>query len=63
VLVPAADYTDRAFGAVLPFYDLKRKGDISQALDLVRSRIMNLQTFNWGKLVALIEQTGSRTSE
>jgi Fe-S-cluster containining protein len=62
VLVPIADYTDRAFSAVLSFYNMKREGDLSQALKLIRSQIMNLQTFDWGKLVAVIEQTGSRRS-
>jgi hypothetical protein len=45
---------------MLPFYNMKREGDLSQALKLIRSRIMNLQTFDWGRLVAVIEQTGSR---
>jgi Fe-S-cluster containining protein len=63
VLVPVADYTDRAFAAVLPFYNMKMEGDLSQAIKLIRSQILNLQTFNWGKLVAMIEQTGSRSSD
>jgi hypothetical protein len=63
VLVPISDYTDRAFAAVLPFYDMKREGDLTRAVKLVRSQIMNLQTFNWNKLVALIEQTGSPASD
>jgi Fe-S-cluster containining protein len=62
VLVPIADYTDRAFAAVLPFYNMKREGDLSQALKLIRSQIMNLQTFEWRRLVAVIEQTASRRS-
>ena len=62
VLVPIADYTDRAFAAVLPFYNMKREGDLSQALKLIRSQIMNLQTFDWRRLVAVIEQTVSRRS-
>jgi uncharacterized protein len=62
VLVPIADYTDRAFAAVLPFYNMKREGDLSQALKLIRSQIMNLQTFDWRRLVAVIEQTASRRS-
>jgi Fe-S-cluster containining protein len=63
VLVPIAEYTDRAFAAVLSFYDLKREGDLSHVVKLIRSRIMNLQTFDWGKLVVMIEQAGNRTSE
>ena len=62
VLVPLSDYTDRAFAAVLSFYNMKKEGDLSRALKLIRSRIMNLQTFDWGKLVAVIEQTGFRRS-
>jgi len=63
VLVPIADYTDRAFAAVLPFYNMKREGDLSRAIKLIRSQIMNLQTFNWGRLLAMIEQTGSLKSD
>jgi len=59
VLVPIADYTDRVFASVLPFYNMKREGDVSQAIKLIRAQIMNLQTFNWDKLVAMIEQAGS----
>ena len=62
VLVPLTDYTDRAFAAVLPFYNMKREGDLSQALKLIRSQIMNLQTFDWRRLVAVIEQTGASRS-
>ena len=63
VLVPIADYTDRAFAAVLLFYNMKREGDLSHAIKLIRSQIMNLQTFNWGRLVTLIEQTGAHTTD
>ncbi len=63
VLIPLADYTDRAFAAVLPFYNMRREGDLSHALKHVRSQITNLRTFDWGKLVAMIEQTGTRASD
>lgn len=56
VLVPIADYTDRAFACVLAFYRLPQEGDISRSIRLVRSQIMNLQTFDWKKLAALLEQ-------
>jgi Fe-S-cluster containining protein len=56
VLVPLTDYTDRAFAAVLPFYNMKREGDLSASVKLIRSQIMNLQTFDWKKLVALMER-------
>ncbi len=63
VLVPIAEYTDRAFAAVLPFYNMKPEGDIAKAIKLIRSQIMNLQTFDWKKLVALLDKTGSRNRE
>jgi uncharacterized protein len=63
VLVPIADYTDRAFAAVLPFYNRQTEADLFQAIKLIRSQIMNLQTFNWGTLVAMIERTGCPKSD
>ena len=59
VLVPIADYTDRAFAAVLPFYNMKREGDLSRSIKLIRSQILNLQTVDWSKLVAMLEQIGA----
>ena len=49
VLTPLADYTDRAFAAVIPFYELVET-DPAAAIRLIRAQIMNLQTFDWGKL-------------
>jgi Fe-S-cluster containining protein len=57
VLVPLADYTDRAFAVVLPFYNMQRGGDRSQAIKLIRAQIMNLQTFNWDTLVSMIDKS------
>ncbi len=59
VLTPIPEYTDRVFAAVLPFYNLKPGADTAAAVRLIRSQIMNLQTFDWGKLVALMEKTAS----
>ena len=59
VLMPVADYTDRAFAAVLPFYGLKREG-AAEAIKLVRSQIMNLRSFDWSKLVAIMDKSGPR---
>ncbi len=56
VLTPITEYTDRAFAAVLPFYNIGAGGDIASAIRLVRSQIMNLQAFDWNKLVAVIEK-------
>ncbi len=55
VLTPIQDYTDRVFATVLPFYDLKKESDADKAVRLVRSQMMNLQTFDWNRLVAIIE--------
>jgi Fe-S-cluster containining protein len=57
VLVPLPEYIDRAFAAVLPFYNIKENNDSAGAVRLVRSQIMNLQTYDWKKLVALLDQT------
>ncbi len=63
VLTPIADYTNRAFAAVLPFYQIKREGNAAAAITLVRSQIMNLQAFDWKKLVAIIEKRESLSTE
>ena len=60
VLVPVADYTDRAFAAALPFYNMKREGGLAEAIKLVRSQIMNLRSFDWSKLVAIMDKSGLR---
>jgi Fe-S-cluster containining protein len=56
VLVPIEDYTDRAFSDVLAFYGIKKNDDLTRALRLVRSQIMNLQTYNWSKLLHTMEK-------
>jgi len=56
VLVPLPQYTDRVFITILPFYNMKQEGDIAAAIKLIRSQIMNLQDFDWKKLVVVIEQ-------
>jgi len=60
VLEPIQDYTDRAFAAVLPFYNMKRDGDTISVVKLIRSQIMNLQTYDWKKLIVLMEKFDSR---
>ncbi len=62
VLDPLQDYTDRAFAAVLPFYNMK-EDDSARAVRLIRSQIMNLQTYDWKKLVALLDQTAAEKKE
>jgi Fe-S-cluster containining protein len=60
VLVPIADYTDRAFVAAAPFYAVKAGGDPAKITRLIRSQIMNLQTVDWKKLAALIDKNPSK---
>jgi uncharacterized protein len=62
VLTPIPGYADRAFGAVLPFYNMKREGDIAKSIKLVRTQIMNLQAFDWSKLVVALDRSGSASS-
>ena len=56
VLTPDQEYLDRTFAAVLPFYGLKREGDVSAALRAIRSQIMNLLSFDWSKLAVLMKK-------
>jgi Fe-S-cluster containining protein len=60
VLVPIEEYTDRAFSAILAFYDLKKNDDPARSLRLVRSRIMNLQTYDWSKLLLAMGKAPAR---
>lgn len=55
VLVPPLDYMDRSFAAVLSLYQLDLR-DVARSIKTVRAQIMNLRTFNWTKLAALLEQ-------
>jgi Fe-S-cluster containining protein len=56
VLQPDQNYLDRVFAAVLPFYNLKREGDLSIAIRTIRGQIMNLLSFDWSKLASLMEK-------
>ena len=53
--MPMADYTDRAFAAVLSFYQLEGERDIAKAVTLVRNQIMNMQEYDWKKLAKVME--------
>ncbi len=59
VLDPISDYTDRAFAMVLPFYNMKKEADLSPAIKLIRSQIMNLHSFDWKKLATIMENASS----
>jgi hypothetical protein len=65
VLVPLADYTDRVFLAVLPFYRLSER-DPGNAVQKVRKQPVNLQEYDWRKLaevMALKEAAGPEQDE
>ena len=59
VLPPLPDYLDRAFGAVLPFYPMKKEVDPAAGIRKVRAQIMNLLSFDWSKLAGLMEKDKS----
>jgi hypothetical protein len=59
VLQPDQEYLDRAFSAVLSFYKLTGEGDLSRAVRTIRAQIMNLHSFDWSKLAALLEKSAS----
>jgi hypothetical protein len=56
VLQPLESYIDRAFARVLPLYSLQAEKDGSAAVRKVRAQIMNLLSFDWSKLAALMEK-------
>jgi Fe-S-cluster containining protein len=59
VLQPDQKYLDRVFAAVLPFYNLKREEDLSRAIRTVRAQIMNLLSYDWSRLAALMAKGSS----
>jgi Fe-S-cluster containining protein len=63
VLEPIIDYKERAFAAVIPFYNFKKERDLSAAIRIIRSQIMNIQTFDWKKLVGIMENYDARKSK
>ena len=54
--MPLPEYTDRAFAAVVMFYELEREGNVAKAVKLIRAQIMNLQEYDWKKLVKVMEE-------
>jgi Fe-S-cluster containining protein len=56
VLTPIQAYTDRAFSVMLPYYGVPDKGDRQKAIaDIIHTRAVNLQSFDWKKLVRLMD--------
>lgn len=62
VLVPLPDYTDRAFASVLKFYELEKEREVAKAVKLIRAQIMNLQEYDWKKLVKIMEEVNPGAS-
>jgi Fe-S-cluster containining protein len=62
VLQPDQEYLDRAFAAVLPFYNLKKEGDLAGAIRTIRAQIMNLHSFDWSKLAVIMEKEASSSA-
>jgi Fe-S-cluster containining protein len=60
VLQPIPEYLDRAFAAVIPLYPGVRKEDVSAAIRMIRSQIVNLLSYEWSKLAALMEKNGEK---
>jgi Fe-S-cluster containining protein len=56
VLQPLESYIDRAFERVLPLYNMKAGKDPAAGIRTVRGQIMNLLSFDWSKLAALMEK-------
>ena len=61
VLEPIPAYLDRAFGAVIPLYSLKADGDAAAAIRTIRKQIMNLLSYDWSKLVSLMDSHAERS--
>jgi hypothetical protein len=47
VLVPLADYTDRAFNAVAAFYGMGSERDREKVVRHIKGKILNLQEHDW----------------
>ena len=60
VLQPIQNYADRTFAAVLPFYGVRQGADRAKAVQVVRSQALNLQTYDWEKLLAKLEEFDSK---
>ena len=60
--VPLPGYVEQSFAAVLPFYQLEKERDVAKAVKLVRAQIMNLQEYDWKKLVKVMEEVNPGAS-
>lgn len=61
VLTPIWDYTNQAFSVMLPFYGIADKAGKSQAIkNIIHTQVINLQSYDWKKLVKIIEGFDSK---
>lgn len=61
VLTPIQEYTDLAFSVMLPYYGITNKGDRQKAIaHIIHTHAVNLQSFEWKKLVRLMNEFESR---
>ncbi|HXX54204.1 MAG TPA: YkgJ family cysteine cluster protein [Thermodesulfovibrionales bacterium] len=61
VLIPIREYTERAFSTMLPYYGTANKGDRQKAIaHIIHTQAVNLQSFDWKKLVRLMDDFDSR---
>lgn len=61
VLTPMHEYTDRAFSLMLPYYGITNKDGRRKAIaHIIHTRAVNLQSFEWKKLVRLMDKFDSR---
>ncbi len=60
VHVPLPGYVNQPFAAVPPFYQRDKEKDITKAVNLVRAQIMNLQEYDWKKLVKVLEEVTTK---
>jgi len=63
VLDQIPEYTDRAFAALLPFYNFKdHAGGEAAAIKLIRAQIMNLQAYDWKKMIAVMQKVDTSSA-
>ncbi len=61
VLTPIAEYTNRAFSMMLPFYGVVEGADKERAMNkIIRTEVINLQEFDWKNLVSVMREFDSR---
>jgi Fe-S-cluster containining protein len=61
VLTPIQGYTNKAFWVMLPFYGTAEGEDETKAVSrIIRTQVVNLQTYDWKKLVKVMENLDAK---